>query len=83
VAGNFGYKFINSYSGDALMAVVVIPFDVGGPEFKDYISVIYDSPCSADPNHDLTLVRMFDLFKAGKYVHLMSPDRNMFICLTY
>jgi hypothetical protein len=83
VVGNFGYKFVNSYSGDALMAVVAVPFDVEGPEFKDYISGIYDSPCSADPNPGLTLVRMFDLFKAGKYVHLMSQDRNMFICLTY
>jgi hypothetical protein len=61
VVGNSGYKFVESYSEDALMAamvqqLVVLQFDAGRPEFNDYRSDIYDVPCTVDPNHDLTLV---------------------------
>jgi hypothetical protein len=61
VVGKSGYKFIESYSEDALTAamvqqLVVLQFDAGRPEFNDYISAIYEGPCTADPNYDLTLV---------------------------
>lgn len=35
---------------------VVVPFDAGGPEFKNYKSGIYNGPCKADTNHYLTIV---------------------------
>jgi hypothetical protein len=35
---------------------MVLQFDAGRPEFNDYISGIYEGPCTVDPNHDLTLV---------------------------
>jgi hypothetical protein len=61
MVGNSRYKFVESYSEDALMAAMaqqfmVLQFDAGRPEFNDYISGIYEGPCTVDPNHDLTLV---------------------------